>query len=191
MGPIALFDKSFLQSLNVDESVWFDHFFVTVVSPFFYVETLADLARTFKAPRIPDQQVRAIAENELQPHERRILDFEDYDVVVVRGADGYCAFNNACPHLHLPLYERRSPAQTEGLQIPHTESTITSDLGLVCRWHQSCFDLLTGEIRRWAQLQQDGTAPGYEYAGDISKNRARLAIYPCRQQDGFVWIGLD
>ena len=32
MGPIALFDKSFLQSLTVDESVWFDHFFLPVVS---------------------------------------------------------------------------------------------------------------------------------------------------------------
>ena len=68
MGPIALFDKSFLQSLNVDESVWFDHFFLTVVSPFFYVETLADLAKTFKAPRIPDQQVRAIAEKFPEMH---------------------------------------------------------------------------------------------------------------------------
>ena len=48
MGPIALFDKSFLQSLSVDESVWFDHFFLPVVSPLFFVETLADLA---KAPR--------------------------------------------------------------------------------------------------------------------------------------------
>ncbi len=24
MGPIALFDKSFLQSISVDEAVWFD-----------------------------------------------------------------------------------------------------------------------------------------------------------------------
>ncbi|WP_082616213.1 adenylate/guanylate cyclase domain-containing protein [Ensifer sp. Root278] len=135
--------------------------------------------------------VCALAEQDLQLHERRILDFEDYDIVIVREADGYCAFNNACPHLHLPLYERRSPAQTKGLQLPHTESAITSDLGLVCRWHHSCFDLLTGEIRQWAQLQQDGTAPGYEYAGDISKNRAKLVVYPCRVQDGSVWIGLD
>lgn len=27
MGPIALFDKSFLESLNVDEAVFFDYFF--------------------------------------------------------------------------------------------------------------------------------------------------------------------
>ncbi len=50
-GPIALFDKSFVQSLNVDESVWFDHFFMTVISPMFYVETLADLAKECKPGR--------------------------------------------------------------------------------------------------------------------------------------------
>lgn len=135
--------------------------------------------------------VRAFSEDELQPYERRILDFEDYDIVVVRGSDNYCAFNNACPHLHLPLYERRSSAQVEALQLPHTGSTITADLGLVCRWHQSCFDLLTGEIRQWAKLEHDGTRAGLEYLGDISKNRAKLIVYPCRKQDGFVWIGLE
>ena len=43
MGPIALFDKSFLQSLNLDEATLFDHFFLPVISPLFFVETLADL----------------------------------------------------------------------------------------------------------------------------------------------------
>ncbi len=46
MGPITLFDKSFLQSLSLDESVWFDHFFYPNVCPLFYVETLADLTKT-------------------------------------------------------------------------------------------------------------------------------------------------
>ena len=45
MGPISLFDKSFLQSLSADEAVWFDHFSLPVVCPVFYVETLADLAK--------------------------------------------------------------------------------------------------------------------------------------------------
>ena len=43
MGPITLFDKSFLQSLKIDESVWFDHFFLTNVCPLFYGETLGGL----------------------------------------------------------------------------------------------------------------------------------------------------
>ena len=63
MGPIALFDKSFLQSLSLDESVWFDHFFLPVVSPLFFVETLADLAKQRKdGSRTPDDEVRVIAD---------------------------------------------------------------------------------------------------------------------------------
>ena len=45
MGPIILFDKSALQALSVDESVWFDQFFIPVICPIFFVETLADLER--------------------------------------------------------------------------------------------------------------------------------------------------
>lgn len=44
MGPLALFDKSYLEGLNPDEAVWFDHFFLANVCPMFYVETQSDLA---------------------------------------------------------------------------------------------------------------------------------------------------
>ena len=62
MGPIVLFDKSFLQSLSLDESVWFDHFFLAVVCPFFFVETLADLAKAPGTARTPEQHVQIIAD---------------------------------------------------------------------------------------------------------------------------------
>lgn len=63
MGPIALFDKSFLQSLSVDESVWFDHFFYSNICPLFYVETLADLTiGTSLSGRTAEQAVRIIAD---------------------------------------------------------------------------------------------------------------------------------
>lgn len=61
MGPITLFDKSFLQSLNIDESVWFDHHFLTNVCPMFYVETLADLDKSVREGRTPEQEVGIIA----------------------------------------------------------------------------------------------------------------------------------
>ena len=61
MGPITLFDKSFLQSLNVDESVWFDRFFYSAICPIFYVETLADLKKP-QCCRSPEQEVGAIAD---------------------------------------------------------------------------------------------------------------------------------
>lgn len=64
MGPIALFDKSFLQSLTLDESVWFDHFFSPVVCPIFFVETLADLTKQQRpgSSRTPEDEVRILAD---------------------------------------------------------------------------------------------------------------------------------
>ena len=61
MGPITLFDKSFLQSLSVDESVWFDHFFYPVICPTFYVETLADLKKP-NLRRTAEEEVGIIAD---------------------------------------------------------------------------------------------------------------------------------
>lgn len=61
MGPIALFDKSFIQSLLLDEAVFFDRFFLAVICPVFYVETLADLEKNIRKGRTPEQEVGIIA----------------------------------------------------------------------------------------------------------------------------------
>ena len=34
-------------------------------------------------------------------------------------------------------------------------------------------------------------AVGQEYLGDLSKNRMKLTVYPCRIQDGYLWIALE
>ncbi len=52
MGPIALFDKSFLQSLTVDELVWFDHFFYLAPnSPLRAVVTVMAQSISVQAPQ--------------------------------------------------------------------------------------------------------------------------------------------
>lgn len=61
MGPISLFDKSFLQSLSVNESVWFDNFYLVNIAPIFYIETLADLSKQMKSGRTAEQIVGEIA----------------------------------------------------------------------------------------------------------------------------------
>jgi hypothetical protein len=61
MGPAACFDKSFLQSLSVDEAVWFDAYFAPVITPLFFVETLADLEKKMKEGRSAESEVRNIA----------------------------------------------------------------------------------------------------------------------------------
>ncbi len=67
-GPITLFDKSFLQSLTVDEAVLFDNFFLSIICPLFYVETLADLEKSVREGRTPEQEVRIIAQKTPQMH---------------------------------------------------------------------------------------------------------------------------
>jgi hypothetical protein len=62
MGPLTIFDKSALQSFSMDESVWFDAFFMGNVTPLFYVETLADLEKSVKAGKTPEQIVGRLAE---------------------------------------------------------------------------------------------------------------------------------
>ncbi|MBU0572183.1 hypothetical protein KKH23_07575 [Patescibacteria group bacterium] len=64
MGPVLIFDKSFLESLTVNESVWLDHFFLCNITPLFYVETLADLEKDYKSgkvPRVSQEIVKEIA----------------------------------------------------------------------------------------------------------------------------------
>jgi hypothetical protein len=62
MGPILLFDKSTLQSLSVDESVWFDALYYPNMTPLFFVETLADLEKGVGRRRTPEEVVGNLAE---------------------------------------------------------------------------------------------------------------------------------
>lgn len=137
------------------------------------------------------QWLRAFPKDELAVGERRILELEDCDAVVYRAPNGYVAFNNACPHLRLPIFDRTAPSEEQAATMPPA-SSVTEDLGIVCRWHKSVYDLQTGEIREWCVLlNEDGTAPGYEFAGDVSKNRTPLDVYQCRIADGQLWISLN
>lgn len=61
MGPITVFDKSFLQSLNLDESVWFDHFFYSIITPLFYIECLADLESKPRNGLSPEDHLSTLA----------------------------------------------------------------------------------------------------------------------------------
>jgi len=61
MGPILIFDKSVLESLNPDESVWLDQFFITNITPVFFVETLADLKKEAELGRTPEDIVGSLA----------------------------------------------------------------------------------------------------------------------------------
>jgi hypothetical protein len=43
-----IFDKSSLESLNLDEAVMLDNFFMSNITPLFFVECLADLEKVIR-----------------------------------------------------------------------------------------------------------------------------------------------
>ncbi len=136
------------------------------------------------AMEVPDDQtrryaglnwVRVMAEAELPVGERKVVERPEIDLLMIRTEETIHAVNNACPHLNLPL----------------NDSELTADGGIVCRWHRSCFDLTTGEIRKWCEgLADDGTSPGMEALGNIGKNHRPMTILPVRVADGEIWVAL-
>lgn len=61
MGPTLLFDKSFLQSLSIDEAAILDQMFTCTISPLFFAETLGDLAKGTDGRRNPIKIIGELA----------------------------------------------------------------------------------------------------------------------------------
>src|SRR5260370_27701277 len=61
-GPSLIFDKSSLESLNLDEAVLMDNFYLSTITPLFFVECLADLEKTIRSKSTPEQLVGSLAD---------------------------------------------------------------------------------------------------------------------------------
>jgi hypothetical protein len=62
MGPCVILDKSALEALSVDESVWLEALLDANVVPVFYVEVLADLEKSARQGQTPEAAVGRLAE---------------------------------------------------------------------------------------------------------------------------------
>jgi hypothetical protein len=60
-GPSLIFDKSSLESLNLDEAVLLDNFYRSNITPLFFVECLADLEKAIRSKSTPEQLVGSLA----------------------------------------------------------------------------------------------------------------------------------
>jgi len=129
--------------------------------------------------------------SELREGEVRIVPQSRYDVVLTRQEGRVWAFNNHCPHNRLAMFGNEIP---EGVALPPTKacSTFPAPGRIACRFHQSVFDLATGGIIEWCtHLNPDGTAPGVEILGDLSKNETPLEVFRCREAAGAIWVELQ
>jgi hypothetical protein len=61
-GPSLIFDKSSLESLNIHEAALMDNFYMSTITPLFFVECLADLEKQMKSGSTPEQLVGSLAD---------------------------------------------------------------------------------------------------------------------------------
>jgi class 3 adenylate cyclase/nitrite reductase/ring-hydroxylating ferredoxin subunit len=129
---------------------------------------------------------KAVPVESLAEGEPKVIEFPGLYAVLLKKGEQIFAFNNACPHLKLPLFD---PQQAASGPPP---SSIDEGAVIKCRWHESRFDLTTGEIVSWcAALDDAGISRGMEMLGDISKNRAPLNLIPLREEAGHIWLAVD
>jgi class 3 adenylate cyclase/nitrite reductase/ring-hydroxylating ferredoxin subunit len=134
--------------------------------------------------------VRLIASADLQEGKVVVLPQQRFDVALTRQDGRVFAFNNHCPHNKLSFFGMATP---EGSPLPETpaQSSFPRPDRIACRFHESVFDLKTGGIISWCPaLAEDGTVPGLEFLGDISKNEAPLEVFRCREFEEAIWVEL-
>ena len=68
LGPIVLFDKSFIEMLNVDEAALFDFLFLSNVCPIYLTEVLADLEKENPRERAREKIVSDLANKTPSAH---------------------------------------------------------------------------------------------------------------------------
>lgn len=61
-GPSLIFDKSSLESLNIHEAALMDNFYMSTITPLFFIECLADLEKQMKSGSTPEQLVGSLAD---------------------------------------------------------------------------------------------------------------------------------
>ena len=128
---------------------------------------------------------KAVPVDSLVEGEPKVIEFPNLYAVVLRRNEQIFAFNNACPHLKLPFFV------PGGTQSGQPASLIKGDV-ITCRWHESCFDLATGEIVSWGDaLDESGRSVTNPMLGDLSKNRAPLDLIPWREEAGHIWLAVD
>ena len=153
MGPVTIFDKSALQSFSMDESVWLGAFTLGNVTPLLYVETLADLEKSIKGGKTPEEFVGMLSfkvPDDAVPnvHHKRLIESE-LMTGMSTGMDGYGR----------PVLEGARPKKNaDGTYSIHFDEF--PEAAALTRWHNGEFQEIERNIaKEWRDelSRQDNT----------------------------------
>ena len=105
------------------------------------------------------------------------IEVANTSMVVARVGAGFCAVSNKCPHLGLPL---------AGGKLDVEQGTIT------CPFHNSRFDLCSGENLDWATGVVGLTLPKWsQKLIALGKQPAPVEAYEIIEDDGKLFVELE
>ena len=112
---------------------------------------------------------------------QQVFKIKREDILVVKVENRFFALNDKCPHAYLSL---------QGSDIDIKSGTIA------CRWHKSSFCYKTGEVREWMKISNFQKMLGKiglnAEAKEIEQmERLPVDVYPTKEQDGFIWVGVQ
>lgn len=146
MGPIALFDKSFLQLLTLDEACVFDALFSANIPPIFLAEVLADLAKAGKSSGQTKRFVASLAEKTPCLHSYP----NAFHFGLMRGElIGLKVEMSGRPHIHGGQFARSN----KGIHIIHEKPP---EMEALNRWEDGQFDYVEALFaKQWReQIEQ-------------------------------------
>ena len=164
-GPSLIFDKSSLESLNLDEAVLMDNFYMSTITPLFFVECLADLEKTIRSKSTPEQLVGSLAdrtpESQSSPnvHHITILRAElsrQFDITTVYGRVAIAGGEAVQLGDKKGFVFRQSP-EAEALERWTRREFLEVERNIARQWRRSLdlvdFDAMVkavmGELGRW------------------------------------------
>jgi hypothetical protein len=165
-GPSLIFDKSSLESLNLDKAVLMNNFYMSTITPLFFVECLADLEKTIRSKSTPEQLVGSLAdrtpEAQSSPnvHHTTILKAElsrQFDLSTVYGRVVLAGGEPAQLGDKKGFVFRRSP-EAEALERWTKREFLEVERNIAKEWRRSMVKTVMGELRRWRKPKTLGDA---------------------------------
>ena len=192
MGPILIFDKSFLESLSPDEAVWLDQFFLTNITPLFFVETLADLEKSARFGRTPEDVVGSLAyktpdlHSKANVHHRTLLEGELLE-------DGKIDMEYGRPHIgggryvelggHTGALFEASPEE-EALKRWQDHKFLEVERFYAKQWREGLSNINLGDV--YSQLQKSFAGhPKPKTLEDVKAMVDKVIDYP-KQEDVLI-----
>lgn len=110
--------------------------------------------------------------DEFEVGKLRTVNAEGTTVVVARNEAGFCAVQNRCAHLPLPISAGKYDGET-----------------ITCPWHNSAFDACTGENKDWTPGVAGVSMPQWSRSLlAMGRKPAPLTTYPITEEDGKLYV---